>query len=107
MKLTRLLAAWLLVTWGVAMAEAGPVAIAIHGGAGTINRADMTADTERAYREALTRAVRAGHEVLLGHQVHHALADQTAQSAGQLVPPPRQIVGPQLIDREVDHEADV
>ena len=41
------------------------VAIAIHGGAGTITKASMTADTESAYIEILTRAVKAGHAQLL------------------------------------------
>jgi beta-aspartyl-peptidase (threonine type) len=36
------------------------VVFAIHGGAGTIRREDLTPDAERQYREALTRAVRAG-----------------------------------------------
>jgi beta-aspartyl-peptidase (threonine type) len=46
--------------------HAQPVAIAIHGGAGTINRADMTPERERAFRETLEQAVRAGHGVLAG-----------------------------------------
>ena len=47
----------------IAWTEA-PVAIAIHGGAGTINVERMT-DQERAeYRAALTAALQTGHEVL-------------------------------------------
>ncbi len=41
-------------------------ALAIHGGAGTIVRADMDADTEAAYHEALTAALRLGETVLDG-----------------------------------------
>jgi beta-aspartyl-peptidase (threonine type) len=40
------------------------VVFAIHGGAGTIRREDLTPDLERQYREALTQAVRAGLERL-------------------------------------------
>ncbi len=44
----------------------GPVAIVIHGGAGTIRRDNMSAEKETAYREALNRALSAGHDVLTG-----------------------------------------
>lgn len=40
--------------------------IAIHGGAGTLPRADMTAEAERNYRAGLKQAVDAGHAVLQG-----------------------------------------
>lgn len=43
---------------------APPIAIAIHGGAGTISRTDMTAEREAAIRDALEKAVRAGYRVL-------------------------------------------
>jgi beta-aspartyl-peptidase (threonine type) len=39
-------------------------AIAIHGGAGVIERKDLSSETERAYREALARALDVGSEVL-------------------------------------------
>jgi beta-aspartyl-peptidase (threonine type) len=39
-------------------------AIAIHGGAGTLAPADLTAENERAYRAGLERALRAGFSVL-------------------------------------------
>lgn len=42
-----------------------PVAIIIHGGAGTINPKSMSADTEKEYRIALNKAVTAGHNILL------------------------------------------
>ncbi|AKS40775.1 isoaspartyl peptidase/L-asparaginase family protein [Wenzhouxiangella marina] len=41
-----------------------PIAIAIHGGAGTISREAMSAERERDIRDALERAVQAGHAVL-------------------------------------------
>jgi beta-aspartyl-peptidase (threonine type) len=41
-----------------------PVAIVIHGGAGTIRREKLDAATEAAYRSKLTEAVTAGHDVL-------------------------------------------
>jgi beta-aspartyl-peptidase (threonine type) len=40
------------------------IAIAIHGGAGTIRRSAMTAEAEAAYRAALTEALQAGYAVL-------------------------------------------
>ncbi len=40
------------------------VSIAIHGGAGTIRRADMTPEREQAYREKMEEALRAGHAIL-------------------------------------------
>lgn len=42
----------------------GRIAIAIHGGAGTIRRQDMTPELEKQYREALEQAMRAGYKVL-------------------------------------------
>ncbi|XOV88167.1 MAG: isoaspartyl peptidase/L-asparaginase family protein [Pseudomonadota bacterium] len=42
----------------------GPVAIVIHGGAGTITRDRMTPELEAAYTEMLTLAVTRGHERL-------------------------------------------
>ncbi|MBA2689212.1 MAG: isoaspartyl peptidase/L-asparaginase [Burkholderiales bacterium] len=39
-------------------------AIAIHGGAGTIGRADLSREEEAAYRTALQRAIHAGHRIL-------------------------------------------
>ncbi len=48
-----------------ASTAAGPVLV-IHGGAGTITRAEMTAEREAAYRAALTAALETGHRVLAG-----------------------------------------
>ncbi|HEX7118167.1 MAG TPA: isoaspartyl peptidase/L-asparaginase, partial [Longimicrobiales bacterium] len=42
----------------------GAIAIAIHGGAGTIRRGDMTPEAEKAYRAKLEEALRAGYAVL-------------------------------------------
>ena len=47
-----------------ASGDKAPIAIAIHAGAGTISRERMTDEREAAIREALSRAVRAGHAVL-------------------------------------------
>jgi len=41
-----------------------PIAIAVHGGAGVIDRATMTPEKEAAYRAALEQSLRAGHAVL-------------------------------------------
>jgi len=46
------------------MADTSPIAIAIHGGAGTIEREKMSAEVESAYRQKLEQSVRAGHKVL-------------------------------------------
>jgi L-asparaginase / beta-aspartyl-peptidase len=40
------------------------IAIAIHGGAGTITRATLSAEQEKAYRAALKEAVELGHQLL-------------------------------------------
>lgn len=63
----RVTIAFLLVVAGVTSAfagsepEASPIAIAIHGGAGTMSRADLSAEKEAAIRETLSRALLAGH----------------------------------------------
>jgi len=44
--------------------DAAPVAIAIHGGAGTMSRADLSEEKEQAIRETLSRALKAGHDRL-------------------------------------------
>ena len=48
------------------MANAGPIAIVIHGGAGIIAREKLTDEVEVAYRQKLEEAARAGYEVLTG-----------------------------------------
>ena len=42
----------------------GKIAIAIHGGAGTITRKNMSAEMEKAYREGLATALQKGYAVL-------------------------------------------
>ncbi|WP_417689200.1 isoaspartyl peptidase/L-asparaginase family protein [Pseudidiomarina sp.] len=66
-KLSTLLPALLLATAlnGAAIgAEDAPFSIAIHGGAGTITRADLSAEQEAAYQAKLTEALNAGHAIL-------------------------------------------
>ena len=47
--------------------DGDPVVLVVHGGAGTITRANMTPETEAAVRAALEEALRAGHtEVVAG-----------------------------------------
>ena len=45
-------------------AKAHNIAIAIHAGAGTINKAEFTPEKEQAYRATLKQAVEAGYDVL-------------------------------------------
>ena len=47
-----------------AFAEESPIAIVIHGGAGTIRRENLSDEKEAAIRETLGRAVKAGHAIL-------------------------------------------
>jgi beta-aspartyl-peptidase (threonine type) len=56
----------LLLAFAVNAAEPAknPIALVIHGGAGTMSRADLDADTERDIRAALDRALDAGHAIL-------------------------------------------
>jgi L-asparaginase / beta-aspartyl-peptidase len=56
-----LLAALILLA---SSAQAAPVAIAVHGGAGTIERSSLSRETEQAIRADLERAARAGYQVL-------------------------------------------
>lgn len=42
-----------------------PLAIAVHGGSGTINKGDFSEAKEREIRETLEHALRAGHEILV------------------------------------------
>lgn len=44
--------------------DTGGIALAIHGGAGTIKRENLTAEQEAAYRQKLTEALEAGYAVL-------------------------------------------
>ena len=63
----------LLFVWAATLACAadpptppGKVVLAIHGGVGTMTRAELTPEVERAYRADLERALRAGKDVLDG-----------------------------------------
>ena len=53
-----------LAVSAAAQAPADPVVLVLHGGAGTIRRADMTPATEADIRAALTSALQAGHAAL-------------------------------------------
>ena len=44
----------------------GPITLVIHGGAGTITRANMTPEKEKAYTEALNQALQTGYTILKG-----------------------------------------
>jgi len=44
--------------------ETKKIGLAIHGGAGTIERSNMTPEREREYRTGLERALKAGYEIL-------------------------------------------
>lgn len=46
------------------MANDKPFSIAIHGGAGTISKANLTAEQQEAYRAKLQQAVDAGYDIL-------------------------------------------
>lgn len=47
-----------------ALSEESPLAIAIHGGAGTIDKAKFSPEQEKAYRAKLSEAVEAGYSLL-------------------------------------------
>ncbi|MCR9259518.1 MAG: isoaspartyl peptidase/L-asparaginase [Pseudomonadaceae bacterium] len=54
----------LLSASAFATQQAAPVAIAIHGGAGTLKAADLTDDLKAAYLSKMTDALRTGHDIL-------------------------------------------
>ncbi len=62
--LAALLFAFLAAAPSAADVMTRPVAIVIHGGAGTIRRENLSEDVESAYRAKLAESVRAGHSVL-------------------------------------------
>lgn len=49
-----------------AITGSGGYALALHGGAGTLNRGDMSTEREALYRAGLARALAAGRDVLAG-----------------------------------------
>ena len=54
----------LILAAGAARAEPAKWAIAVHGGAGVIERKDLTPEAEAAYRAAMTHAVEKGSAIL-------------------------------------------
>jgi len=58
------ISATVLVFAGMTATADSPIAIAIHGGAGTISRSTVTAEQEQAIREKLLQAVTTAYEVL-------------------------------------------
>ena len=64
MKLLPALIAGLALASPVAAQDAPTWSFAIHGGAGVIERANLSPEQDAAYRAALTRALEAGAEVL-------------------------------------------
>ena len=58
------LAALLCCLTSASAEKTSPIAIVVHGGAGTIKKADMTPEQEAGYKSKLEEALRAGHEVL-------------------------------------------
>src|SRR5215469_18706278 len=62
--IAAVLACWLAGAMPVLAAGPHPIALAIHGGAGVMDRAKMTAEREAAYRAGLTAALHAGYAIL-------------------------------------------
>jgi len=60
----KIIAALLLILISGSIVAEGPIAIAVHGGAGTIEHGQMSAEREQAIRTALEAAVQAGHKIL-------------------------------------------
>ncbi len=64
-KFICIIGAWAALAGASAMGQqAGHWAIVVHGGAGDINRAALGPERDKAYREALSEAVKAGAAVL-------------------------------------------
>lgn len=53
-----------MLTMNLAAETSPPIAIALHAGAGTISKGDMSPETEKEIRTTLEKALRAGHEIL-------------------------------------------
>lgn len=66
LKLIRILLISVLSIAPIAMVQASdaPIAIAVHGGAGTISREDLAPEREKAVHKTLQQALQAGHSVL-------------------------------------------
>jgi len=63
-NIMRLLLTGLLFWWSVAAAAEASIAIAVHGGAGTITRDMMSPEQEAAYRAVMDQAVSSGYAAL-------------------------------------------
>jgi beta-aspartyl-peptidase (threonine type) len=63
-SLLALIAMFGVLSMADAKALDRPIAIAIHGGSGTINKGDFSPEKENEIRQTLERAVRSGHAVL-------------------------------------------
>src|SRR5215469_9741711 len=62
--IAAVLACWLAGAMPVLAAGPHPIALAIHGGAGVMDRAKMTPERVAAYRAGLTAALHAGYAIL-------------------------------------------
>jgi len=63
-KLIRILLVGAILAAPATQAAEAPIAIAIHGGAGTIDREDLDEEREKAVHDTLRSALQAGHAVL-------------------------------------------
>ncbi len=66
MRRTLFLILIFIVSLPCLAADDSPIAMVIHGGAGTITRANMSDEREAQYRETLEEALRTGYEILAG-----------------------------------------
>lgn len=55
---------FLLINYAFSQDYKDKITLVIHGGAGTITRANMTPEKDKAYREALETALKTGYEIL-------------------------------------------
>src|ERR1041385_7460778 len=60
----RTLAILMLFLATAAIGQERKIMFVMHGGAGTITRASMTPEKEKAYRETMEQALRTGHAIL-------------------------------------------
>ena len=63
--LTAIFALLCYVLASAGASQPSPVAIAIHAGAGTLKREELTQERDRQIRATLEQSIRAGHEVLI------------------------------------------
>ena len=63
--LTAIFALFCYVLASAGASQPSPVAIAIHAGAGTLKREELTQERDRQIRATLEQSIRAGHEVLV------------------------------------------